>query len=222
MKNVTGLTVFYKTPHLIDISLEAFRKYYPDMPLIVVNNSADDDECTEALRSFVIEDKKSTLVQLDMNYGHGPGLNRGMERVKTDYVYVFDSDSEIVKEDMLENMAAEMTSKTYGVGFTRLTSRGGSHRDGGSLEDPDVMTYLHPLACLISMHQYKKFPAFTSGGAPFNQTMSAIKDSGLSEILIKFFPVIGLDRGRINVNYIKHHGGSTRARYGICSSYIGV
>lgn len=219
MRNITGLTVFYKTAHLIDISLEAFRKYYPDMPLVVVNNSPLDDECTEKLLAFTIEDCNINFVQLDSNYGHGPGLNRGMERVKTDYVYIFDSDTEIVKEGMLENMLSLMDSHTYGIGFTRLTSRGGSHRDKGTLDDPEVMTYLHPLACTISMHQYGKFPKFSSGGAPFNNVCSAIKDTGNTEMLIKHFPVIL--GGRLHTNYVKHGGGHTRAKYGICSPHIG-
>jgi len=219
MKNITALTVFYKTTHLIDISLKPLRKFYPKIKIIVANNSPEDDECTEALLKFAKEDKKTLIIQLDKNYGHGPGLNRGMEYVKTPYVYIFDSDTEIVKESMLENMLSEMDSHTYGVGFVRLTSRGGSHRDKGTMDDPDVMRYLHPLACVISLHQYKKFPKFQSGGAPFNETCSAIRDSGIENLLIKHFPVIL--GGRLHQNYVKHHSGSTRARYGICSPYKG-
>ena len=221
MKNITALTVFYKTTHLVDISLKALRVFYPDIKLIVVNNSPEDDECTTALVEFAKEDKKTLIVQLDKNYGHGPGLNRGMEYVETPFVYIFDSDSEIIKEGMLENMVNVIDSHTYGTGFTRITSLGGSHRDGGSLDDPDVMTYLHPLACVISMHQYNKFPKFTSGGAPFNRACSAIKDTGNAEMLIKFFPVIKGARGAGAANYIRHHNGQTRARYGICSPHVG-
>ena len=221
MNSVTGLTVFYKTAHLVELSLEPFRKFYPDTKLIVVNNSPEDDECTIALLKFVEKYKDCTkLIQLDMNYGHGPGLNRGMEYVETPYVYIFDSDTEMIKENMLEDMTSLMNSRTYGVGFTRLTSLGGSHRDKGNLDDPEVMTYLHPLACVISMHQYWKFPKFTSGGAPFNKAMSAIKDTGIANILIKFFPVIL--GGRLQANYVKHGGGHTRARYGICSPHQGI
>lgn len=220
MKSVTGLTVFYKTAHLVKWSLEPFRKFYPETPLILVNNSPEDDECTTALLEFAREYKENTvIIQLDKNYGHGPGLNRGMEYVETPYVFIFDSDTEIVKEDLLENMLSLMDSHTYGVGFTRLTSRGGSHRDNGVLSDPEVMTYLHPLACVISMHQYEKFPKFSSGGAPFNRAMSAIKDTGNAEMLIKFFPIIL--GGRHHSDYIRHSGGQTRAKYGICSPHKG-
>ena len=216
---VTGLTVFYKTPHLVDLSLKPLRKFYPSLKLIVVNNSPEDDECSEALKKFAMSDQNFELIQLDSNYGHGPGLNRGMEYVKTPYVYIFDSDTEIVRENMLENMLTLMDSQTYGIGFTRLTSRGGSHRDKGTLDDPEVMTYLHPLACLISVDKYKMFPKFNSGGAPFAKAMSAIKDSGMGNTLIKFFPVIL--GGRQQSNYVRHGGGHTRARFGICSSHKG-
>lgn len=221
MKSVTGLTVFYKTPHLVDISIKAFRRFYPNTALIVVNNSPEDDECAIALIEFAKKDKKTLIIQLNKNYGHGPGLNRGMEYVKTPYIYIFDSDTEIIKEDMLEDMLSLMDSQTYGVGFTRLTSRGGSHRDGGALDDPEVMTYLHPLACVLSMHQYQKFPKFSSGGAPFNRAMSAIKDTGNADILIKTFPVIGFNNRTIPDSYVRHRGGQTRAKYGICSPHIG-
>lgn len=219
MKSITALTVFYKTAHLVDLSLKAFRKFYPKVKLIVVNNSPEDDECTTALIEFAKEDKNTLIIQLDKNYGHGPGLNRGMEYVKTPYVYIFDSDTEMIKDNMLENMLSEMDSHTYGIGFTRLTSRGGSHRDKGTLDDPEVMRYMHPLACVISMHQYKKFPKFSSGGAPFNKAMSAIKDTGIESLLIKHFPVIV--GGRLHANYVRHHSGYTRARYGICSLHVG-
>ena len=222
MNNVTALTVFYKTPTLIHVSLDSFRRYYPEMQLVVVNNSPKDDVCTRHLIDFLKDDENCTFIQLGMNYGHGPGLNRGMKHIKTSYVYIFDSDVEIIREGFIEEMMEFMDEETYGVGFTRLTTRGGQNKDKGDLKDSDTLKYLHPLACLISVKQYYKFPKFYSGGAPFNRTMGAIKDTGEYDKLIKHFPVIALGHtGSMKPNYIKHHGGSTRARYGISSPHIG-
>jgi glycosyltransferase involved in cell wall biosynthesis len=214
---VTGLTVFYKTPHLIDLSLKSFRRFYPDVKLIIVDQSGGDD-CTESLRGFVKNDKYSDLIELDRNYGHGPGLNRGIKYIQTPYVYIFDSDSEMIRADMLEKMLELTNPNVYGVGWSRKTTRGGSHRDGANYDDPVVVKYLHPLACLISMKMYKKFRPFRSGGAPFCEAMSDIKDTGRWDELIVDFPVIG-SRGQ--PVYIRHGSGHTRARYGVCRDYVG-
>ena len=38
MKNVTALALFCCTERLIDYSIKSFRKFYPDMKLIIVDN----------------------------------------------------------------------------------------------------------------------------------------------------------------------------------------
>ncbi len=204
---VTGITVFYKTTDLIWISIGSFRKFYPTLPLIVVDNSGGDD-CTATLESFQRQDPNMTLIKVDRNIGHGLGLRRALKYVQTPYVYVFDSDVEILRETLLEEMLEKMQPGVYGTGYIRLCTSGGQQKNDGDLNDPDIVRYMHPLSCMISMKMYKKFRPPNTGGAPFADIMTDLKKAGLTNTALVHFPV--LPHG----HYIKHHGGITRAMMG--------
>ena len=203
---VTGVTVFYRTPELIKFSLGSFREFYPNLPLIVVDNSGG-DKCTEELEKFYKRDGNMTLIKIDKNIGHGLGLRQALKHVRTPYAYVFDSDVEILKPTLLDEMLANMKPGVYGTGYIRLCSRGGSQMDNGDLNDPEVVRYMHPLSCMINMEMYKTFSPPCSGGAPFADMMADLKDAGLTEKTLIHFPVLP------SGTYIKHHGGVTRARF---------
>ena len=145
-----------------------------------------------------------------------------MDLVKTKLAYIFDSDSEIVRDNMLEEMLNLITPETYGMGFIRNTSFGGAHVEPSVGTPPEGgMKYLHPLACLIQIDQYRSYRPFNPGGAPFANAMKDIHDTGNAYKMLMSFPVLFFDK-RLKFNFIKHHSGSTRARYGIHSPYTGV
>jgi hypothetical protein len=86
MDSITAITTVCKTIHYAELSIGAFRKYYPEIPLIVVDNS-EGDECSRFLRDYLGGDPYSSLIQTPFNIGHGPGMNRGMFALMTPETY---------------------------------------------------------------------------------------------------------------------------------------
>ena len=53
MKDVTALVLFCCTTNLIDFSIRSFRKFYPKMRLVIVDNTGiANHECTKSLKRY--------------------------------------------------------------------------------------------------------------------------------------------------------------------------
>ena len=214
LEQITALTVAYKTPELMNQQMSKFRKFYPDISLIIINNSPLDDGCTEVLEKLARKDKNIRLFHTKRNIGHGYGLNVGFKYITTPFAYIFDSDSIMMVGGIFEAMLKVMKPNVYGCGFVLITGRGGGgtkqvSKNGVVAEGE--MYYLHPLACMISCDMFWKYPPYNSFGAPFCETMTAIWDTGKAKEMIIDFPVF---------KYIHHISGGTRALYGPYESML--
>lgn len=144
--DVTGLTVYYRT----DIKyIESFKKIYSDVPLIIVDNSAD-ERYAEILKRI-----NADIIVNEKNLGHSGGLSGGIKKVKTKYVLIFDSDVEFINYDLIPDML-KLIGNNYGVGFTVWLKNGLtlSKKENGAIR------YLHPFCALISIEMYNKFVPF--------------------------------------------------------------
>ena len=202
---ITGLMVAYRSVDYVKLTVESFRRFYPDLKFVIVNGSPSDDPCTEYCESK--KDENTKVINLGKNFSHGLSLNIGMHHIETEYVYIFDSDVEMKNPNMLEKMINIMEEDTYGIGFINYVDRGGrgiKTAQAGDIRAEGEITYLHPFACIIRMKWYWEFPDFNFSGAPFILAMNAIQDS-IDNVHVKYFPV---------KNYVKHYSGGTRAFYG--------
>ena len=112
LENVEAQTLYYKTIDLAKKSLPAFRDFYPDMRLVVVDNSGGDD-CTMFLREWVGRDKNAMLLETPRNLGHGKGMDFGIKRSKSKYVFLFESDVIMHHGRIIEKMIENMTEQAY-------------------------------------------------------------------------------------------------------------
>jgi len=209
--NITAVTVVYKTIDYIIEAYNTFRKFYPTVKYILVDNSGG-DECTQLMRTWLEKDPNLTLIELEENIGHGYGMDLGIEKSTTDYLFIFDTDIVFKKGGFIEEALALFDEDTYGVGWIfRLGLTGGgvpTDWDGESL------LYLYPSFWFVNKHQYNNFHKLSKFGLPILQAMNDINASGLSEKILKpFF------NGQVN-EYLHHHSGGTRAVYGDCENIV--
>lgn len=206
---ITMVVVVFRAIKYAKITIESFREYYKDVKIILVNGSPPEDPCTKYCYDLKKKDGNLVLIDLKKNHAHGPSLNIGMKEVKTPFAYICDSDVRMFKAGMLEDMMELIKDEeSYGVGYTIFTDEFGAgirslHR--GDKRKKNEVIYLHPMACLVRVESYKKFPEFNFYGAPFAEAMAAIKDTGEPEKYIK----------HLNIkSYAQHYSGGTRAEFG--------
>ncbi len=206
-KGVTGITVCCNTKYLIEKAYNSIRKFHPDMPIIIIDGSDADNSCASYVRSLVSD--LTIIISLEYNIGHGRGMCMGIDKTKTPYALIFDSDIEMIKSP-IKLMLEMMEEDTFGVGCIE-------RKGFGRYEDidhhyhiqPHLMPYLHPYFHLININNYKKYHSYLHHGAPCYLTMLDIYNQGLSERILKQFT--GLDSAKDESGeYVRHSGRGTR------------
>ena len=220
MTDVTAIVVFCCTEELVRPCLDSFRSFYPDIRLIVIDNSRVKEQdhclsCTEGLKEYCKTDSKTELYIMPWNIGHGNGLAYGMLEVRTKYAYIFESDTEHFRAGLIENMVKRVTDHTYGVGrivhCTYANSYACSPYNAYNKERKTgrVMKMLWLYSSIIVVKKYFEFPPFDDCGGtcagPLRKSAQAISDDGNPLLYVKY-----------NVdNFVIHHGGGTRISIGI-------
>lgn len=198
---ITGITVCWNTKDLIERSYNSIRKFYPTMPIIIIDGSDAGDPCAAYVRGLASD--ITTVIQPGCNIGHGRGMCLGIDKVKTPYALIFDSDIELL-EPCVAAMLAMMEADTFGVGHTEKIGYDGfvygvhPHPEG-------PLTCLHPYFHLIDVGNYKKYYPYVHHGMPVYMTMLDIHKRGLSEKIIKQFP--GLVNHGPDSKLVRHDTG---------------
>jgi len=213
-EDVTALTVTYNTKELFEKCYNAFRRFHPTMKLIIVDGSTRSDSCYHYVQS--LSSQITQVLHLDRNIGHGRGLCLGIEHIKTPFMLLFDSDTEILKSPV-SAMLDMMEDDTYGVGNIEKTALDGfewgakPHHKG-----QESIRYLHPFFCLIQLKEYRKYRSFIHHGAPAINTMLDIHRKGLGNKILKEFLGLHHTSGRGFVwegkpsEWVKHDTQGTR------------
>jgi len=191
---ITGITVCYNTKDSIERAYNSVRKFYSDIPIIIIDGSDPNDRCASYVKSLASD--LTTVVSLGKNVNHGPGMHMGIGLAETKYALVFDSDIEVVKP-CVTIMLETMEDDTFGVGGI-----GRKRLDGFPYKSGEWMLYLHPVFQLINVNNYKKFHRYVHHGAPCWKAMFDIHKQGLSSKILKEFPTLG--------RHVKHHRKTTR------------
>jgi len=186
--SITAVCVVYRTKDLVQTAIESFRSFYPEIPIVVVDNSAREGKCTRYLREIANQDDNTRIFVMSENIGHGPGMDYAIRNIDTDWVYIFDSDTEMIKPGIIEAAGPLMEGRTIlATGHMQLVSCKG--RGNGETKDPANIPYIHPAICFINKQLYLKYPPFRYHGAPCIDTYVEIFKQGLSDDLLYEFPV---------------------------------
>lgn len=196
MNDLCVVCINFQTPDLLEVAIESFRKFYPTMPTLLVDNGSK-DASTEKIRQ--LEKKysgctKSLLVE--KNIFHGPAMHRAINTLTNEYVFFLDSDTETTKGGFLEKMISEFAyDKVYAVGRLDTVNKRGFHLDEGT---PIVLSpYM-----ILRRKIYLKFPPFEHRGMPTLRNFAAAQRQGY---VLKDFPI---------EKYVAHSGRGTASRYG--------
>lgn len=204
-KQVTVVIVNFKTKQLLRRAYRSFRKFYPTVRVIFVDNGSMDQS-----REFVKEAgarPHNSFILLDKNAGHGPAMHKAIQQVDTPYVLTLDTDTETLRGGFLELMVKRMKAddNLYALGWRRWVDRISGVPKEWHLKHPPAkkfVSYVHPSAALYRVSMYHTLQPFFYHGAPCLGNMVRAEKRGLKTLP---FPIR---------DYVKHLKAGTRRMYG--------
>lgn len=208
--DTTFLICQRETPDLIRLCLESLLRYYPDVPIVVVDGDSKDDSI-QYLKWKQLTNPNIKVVNMPKDEGskftsHGLSMDYAIrEHIKTKYVFLLDSDAIVDRGGFLEEMLSEdfkwwgvafPKNATYAVGTLMHVSYS-NDAVGDPKGETDILKYAHPSASLIDRDIYLELPPATDHGSPLCYNMKAAQDKGYA---VEYFPI---DK------YISHLGGAS-------------
>lgn len=174
--NITAVVVNYRTKHLIETAVTSFRKFYPTISLVIVDNGSGDES-----REWIKKQKgdHTRVVLKRKNCGHGPALHREFSRATTQFMFTFDSDVEFLRGGLIEGMLAQI-GDAYAIGWRRWVNQDGVAVDEKRPFDKSMYCpYIHPYCALYNRDIYFTLRPFVNNGAPAVFNMRDAKIAGI-------------------------------------------
>ncbi len=154
--------------------------------MIIVEGSSRGSDCQRYVSSLISD--YTEVHALGYNIGHGPGMHFALERVKTRFAVIFDSDIVMLKSPVAE-MLKMFSTHTYGVGYLEKTAYDGfEYGSKPTHRGKPFMMMLHPFFHMIQVKRYFEFHRYVHHGAPCYKAALDIHKKGLTNTLIKEFP----------------------------------
>jgi len=198
--SVTAVIINFQTPDLTQRAVSSLRRWYTDLPLLLIDNGSSDDSPSLLQRLAGASPATTALLCNPRNLHHGPAMDRAMRQLSTDEVFFLDSDCIITREGVLEHLreALHADESNYAAGKRIfMNSRGFDVTPG-----PGTHPYIRPICMLIRRRPYLTLPPFERHGAPCLTNMIAATSAGLHLIHV---PVD---------DFVHHEGRGTAARFG--------
>lgn len=194
INDITGIVVSHNTHALLKKAYESVRRFHPDMPIIIIDGSDEDDPCREYVRSLASD---ITIVRLcAYNIGHGRGMKAGIQMCRTRFALIFDSDIIMVKSPV-EKMLEMMEPDTYAVGYIEKTGLDGyEYGAQAHHKNQECMWMIHPYFHLLQISEYYKYYPYVHHGAPCFKAALDIHNKGVSAKILKSFPGLGHTAGK--------------------------
>lgn len=197
---VTAVIINFRTPDLLEHAVASFRTFYPDVPLLLIDNGSGDASPARMRR---YSERAPGIIEVLLNarnLHHGPAMDQALRHLATTYVFFLDSDAEITRGGLLEGMfsAVANDARHYAVGKRIFMNK----RGFDVAELPGAAPYIRPICMLIHRERYLHLPPFERHGAPCLRNMAAATGAGYS---LLHFPV---------EEYIHHRGRGTAATHG--------
>jgi glycosyltransferase involved in cell wall biosynthesis len=198
--SVTAVIVNFQTPDLTRRAASSLRRWYPDLPLLLIDNGSADDSPSLLRRLAEQSPAMNTLLCNPRNIHHGPAMDQAMRRLSTEEVFFLDSDCVITSGGILERLreALHADDRNYAAGKRIFMNSRGFDVTPNSHAHP----YIRPICMLLRRRQYLALPPFERHGAPCLTNMIAATAAGL------WLAHVPVD------DYVQHEGRGTAARFG--------
>lgn len=196
--DISVVIVNYRTPDLLDRAARSFRRFYPDLEMILVDNGSH-DRSIDIIDSLVdLNPVKTKKLMLERNYFHGPAMDTAIHASTKDVLFFLDTDTETYNGGFIECMLSELNSddNVYGVGrVDRVNKRGFATEKGKE-------TILISAYMMLKREKYLRLPPFIHHGMPTLENFSAAVTRGLD---LRNFDID---------SYIHHAGRGTASKFG--------
>ena len=203
--SISVVIINHKTIELTKKAIKSIYNFYQSIPILVIDNGSK-NESRNQLKEMANKIPVLNLIFLKENINHGPALDLAFKKVQTDWILTFDSDCEMFKRDLIEDIFQQVTSNTYAIGKkNEYDELGFSFTGFGKKVD-----YIHPSCGIYNCRKYFKLSPFFNHGSPcINNMIDANKYK--SQFQLIDFSV---------ENYVYHLGAGTVSHYGYNLNYI--
>ncbi len=200
LSSVTAVVINFQTPDLTRRAVTSLRLWYPDLPLLLIDNGSTDDSPSQLQTLAGESTAPTTLLRNPRNLHHGPAMDQALRHLSTEEVFFLDSDCVIVKGGILERLLEALRSgeRIYAAGKRVFMNSRGFDTEPGPRSHP----YIRPICMVIRRRPYLTLPPFRRHGAPCLDNMRAATATGLH---LAHVPV---------EEYVRHEGRGTAGRYG--------
>lgn len=191
------VVINYQTPDLLKTAVESFRKFYPSVKLLIIDNGSKDNSEKVIDKLKCISPENTETILLEKNIYHGPAMHFALKESDYEYIFFLDSDTDTFRGGFIEEMFSVLNSsdKIYGTGrFLTINKRGFQSLKGISFPAPAYM--------MIKRKLYFKFPQFEHHGMPVLKNFSEALTAGYE---FREFPI---------EKYINHLWRGTAGRFG--------
>ncbi len=198
---VTAVIVNYNTPALLEVAVSSLRRWYPFIHFILIDNGSD-IESLQHLDKYKIEFPGTIEVILNKgNMHHGPAMDQGIRLAVTPFVFILDSDCEILQGGLIEQMVAllRQSPSRYIAGKVISMNKRGFDTE---LNAPGSILYVRPFCMMVKRDIYLPLPPFQLHGAPCLTNMRSAVEKGFELV---HFPV---------EEYVRHEGRGTASQFG--------
>jgi hypothetical protein len=196
--SVTAVVINFQTLDLTGRAVSSFRRFYPAIPLLLIDNGSADQNADRLSR--LDPTGLTTLVLNPENIHHGPAMDQAIRSMATTFVFFLDSDCEVKAGGFLERMIADLSGdeSAYAAGKRIFMNA----RGFDTAESADAHPYIRPICMTLKRDLYLQLPPFQKHGAPCLTNMIAAAARGFKLVHI---PV---------EEYVNHDGRGTAARFG--------
>ncbi len=195
--SLTAVIVHYKTYDLTKKAIWSLHSLYEKLDIVVIDNFSNDGSY-EKLGMLRKEIPNLNLMLSDKNLHHGPGLDKAIKNIQSNWILTFDSDCIAFRKNFIEEMISEIEDKTYAVGEMIFLDSNGFMSD----DQENSFKYIHPYCALFNREKYLQLPAFEKHGSPcLNNEIEAAKKG----FILKHFPAY---------EYVFHQWRGTAGKYG--------
>lgn len=176
INNLTGLVVSYNQG-CVRTAVESIRRFYPELPLIVVDGSSE-----KRVRKFFDNLDNCHRIYVDFNISHGRGLHLGITIAPTDYVLCFDTDIEMF-EPCVEKMLELFEEDTLMVGKTVKIKQ---HIYAIRLKTEESVLYMYPHFHIVRRHNYRRYYPYLHSASPGQILFPYLTNENLTHVLKEF------------------------------------
>lgn len=191
-KNITVLICQRNTNDLIRLSLESLLRFYPDIPILIMEEGSQDESVSYLKYKALTHPNIQVITgtnKTDRFTSHGVAMDNALKNhISTKYVLLMDSDVIIERGGLIEDMLNEFPKDDtlYAIGSLMLVTRS-NQACGPPKDEADVLRYAHPSFSIYRTDLYHKINApFVDHGAPCVYSMIEAEKLGYN---IGYYPV---------------------------------